>query len=413
VIAPTVMSETRSEPIRVARVITRLNIGGPSIQATRLTGALEPHGFTTTLFHGRLGDGEGDMSYLVPPGADARYLDTLCRPLSPLGDLRTLVRLYRGFRALKPAIVHTHMAKAGLLARVAAWAHNLTRGAAPRARIVHTYHGHVLDGYFSQLASNVFIALERLLARISDRIIAISPAIRYELLTTYRIGSDAQYRVVPLGFDLAPFAAVDDHARSEARRALDLPAGAPVITTVGRLTAIKQHTLFLDTFARVLKRHPGAIALVAGGGELENDLRAYAASLGIADRVRMIGWRRDLPTIYAATDVFLLTSRNEGTPVALIEAMASGVPGVSTAVGGVIDVIGGSTTGRTAAFGDAGALASAVDELLSDPQLRAEMGRNARARVLAHYDINRLVDDIATLYHELLAPSGGAGQEKE
>ena len=405
------MSETRSEPIRVARVITRLNIGGPSIQATRLTGALEPRGFATTLFHGRLGDGEGDMSYLVPPGADARYLDTLCRPLSPLDDLRTLVRLYRDFRALQPAIVHTHMAKAGLLARVAAWAHNLTRGSAPRARVVHTYHGHVLDGYFSPLATRVFITLERLLARLSDRIIAISPAIRQELLTTYRIGRDANYRVVPLGFDLAPFAAVDDRARGEARRALDLPAGAPVIATVGRLTAIKQHRLFLDAFARVLKSHPTAIALIAGGGELEDDLKAYAASLGIADRVRMLGWRRDLPTIYAATDVFLLTSRNEGTPVALIEAMASGVPGVSTAVGGVIDVIGSNDTGRTAPFGDAGALASAVSELVSDPQLRAEMGRRARARVLAHYDINRLVNDIATLYRELLTPPGGPGQE--
>ena len=298
------------------------------------------------------------------------------------------------------------MAKAGLLARIAAFAHNLTRGSAPRARVVHTYHGHVLDGYFSPLATKVFITLERLLARISDRIIAISPAIRGELLSMYRIGRDAQYRVVPLGFDLAPFAAVDDRARSAARRELNLPEGAPVIATVGRLTAIKQHGLFLDTFARVLKSHPAAIALIAGGGELEGELQASAAALGIADRVRMLGWRRDLPVIYAATDVFLLTSRNEGTPVALIEAMASGVPGVSTAVGGVIDVIGGAETGRTAPFGDADGLASAVNELLADRQLRIETGRRARERVLAHYDINRLVNDIATLYRELLVPPG-------
>jgi glycosyltransferase involved in cell wall biosynthesis len=392
-----------TQPITVARVITRLNIGGPSIQATRLTTALAAHGYATTLFHGRLGDGEGDMSYLLPAGADARFVGTLCRPLSPMDDIRTLFHLYREFRALRPAIVHTHMAKAGMVGRGAAFLYNLTRGSAPRAKVVHTYHGHVLDGYFSRLMTTVFITIERALATISDRIIAISPAIRHDLLSTYRIGRESKYRVVPLGFDLAPFAAVDDTARAAARRVLDLPDGVPVITTVGRLTAIKQHRLFLDAFTQVLAAHPDAMALIVGDGELRGDLESYAASLGIADRVRMAGWRRDLPVIYGATDVFLLTSRNEGTPVALIEAMATAVPGVSTDVGGVKDVIGGPDTGRTAPFGDAAGLARSINELLASPQLRREMGARARARVLAHYDINRLVTDIAALYDELLA----------
>jgi glycosyltransferase involved in cell wall biosynthesis len=396
------MSPTTARPV-IARVITRLNIGGPSIQAARLTSALAAHGYSTTLFHGRLGEGEGDMSYLVPAGADARFIETLCRPLSPLDDLRTLLRLYREFRALKPAIVHTHMAKAGMAGRGAAFLYNLTRGRAPRARVLHTYHGHVLDGYFGKAATSVFINLERLLAKVSDRIVAISPAIRQDLLEIYRIGREAQYRVVPLGFDLAPFAAVDDSARLDGRRALDLPAGVPVITTVGRLTAIKQHRLFLDAFKDVLAAHPEAMALIVGDGELRESLTAYASSIGVGDRVRMPGWRRDLPAIYAATDVFLLTSRNEGTPVALIEAMASGVPGVSTDVGGVSDVIGGRDTGRTAPFGDAAALAREVNELLAAPALRREIGARARARVLARYDIARLVDDIAALYTELLA----------
>lgn len=387
--------------IRVTRVITRLNIGGPSIQASRLTTALEAYGFTTTLLHGRLGDGEGDMSYLVAPGADARYIDALCRRLSPLDDLRAFVRLYRELGRIRPHIVHTHMAKAGLLARSAAAVHNLLRGSAPRARIVHTYHGHVLEGYFSPFATKVFIGLERMLARISDRIVAISPAIRSELLQTYRIGRDDQYRVVPLGFDLSPFAAVDAGARVAARRALELPADAPVISTVGRLTAIKQHRLFLETFARVLTEHPGAIALIAGGGELADDLATHATSLGVADRVRMLGWRRDLSAIYAATDVFLLTSRNEGTPVALIEAMASGVPGVSTNVGGVKDVIASPTLGLLAPDQDVHGLARHVSELLSDRPRRQDMGRAARAFVLQHFSLDRLVSDIVTLYQEL------------
>ena len=395
------MLQTPPQPV-VARVITRLNIGGPSIQAVRLTTALADR-YATTLFHGRLGEGEGDMSYLIPAGTDARFVGTLCRPLSPLDDLRSLFHLYREFRALRPSIVHTHMAKAGMLGRVAAFGYNLTRGRRPRARVVHTYHGHVLDGYFSRFATAVFIGIERMLASISDRIIAISPAIRGELLSTYRIGRDRQYRVVPLGFDLAPFAAIDNEARIEARRSLALPDDAMVVSTVGRLTAIKQHRLFLDTVKKVIAVHPRTIALIAGDGELRADLTGYAASLGISDRVRMLGWRRDLPVIYAATDVFLLTSRNEGTPVALIEAMASAVPGVSTDVGGVRDVIGGGDTGRTAPFGDADGLARSIVELLSSPALRAEMGARARGRVLAHYDINRLVGDIAMLYRELLA----------
>lgn len=391
------------EGVQVARVITRLNIGGPSIQAARLTTALQPHGFHTVLFHGRLGAGEGDMSYLLPPGADARFIPTLCRPLSPVDDLRTFVRLYREFRRTRPRIVHTHMAKAGLLGRLAAAAYNLTRRRRDRAHVIHTYHGHVLDGYFSAAATRVFITLERLLARVSDRIIAISPALRAELLEKYRIGRAAQYRVVPLGFDLSPFAAVNSATRVAARRALNIAPDAPVIVTVGRLTAIKQPRLFLEVVQRVAARHPRTIALIAGDGELRGDVEASLAELGIADRVRLLGWRRDLATIYAAADIFLLTSRNEGTPVALIEAMASGTAGVSTDVGGVMDVMGGPDTGRTAPLGDVTGLANAINELIEDAALRAAMGARARARVLERYDLARLVGDIAALYAELEA----------
>ena len=392
-----------AQHIQVARVITRLNVGGPAIQATSLSTALNDHGFRTTLFHGRLGTGEGDMSYLIQPGSETRYLPSLGRRLSPLDDLRTFIKLVGEFRRLKPAIVHTHMAKAGMLGRMAAAFYNLTRGSAPRARVVHTYHGHVLDGYFSKSATAVFIAIERVLATMSDRIVAISPAIRRELLEVYRIGRAPQYRVVPLGFDLTPFTGIDAAARAAARRTLGLPAGVPVIATVGRLTAIKQHRLFLDTVARVVQAHPDAIALIAGDGELRDDLTAYADTLRISDRVRMLGWRRDLANIYAATDVFLLTSRNEGTPVSLIEAMASGVPGVSTDVGGVKDVIGGPDTGRTAPLADPDALARAVIDLVSEPPRRLAMGERARARVIAEYDVSRLVADVAALYRELLA----------
>ena len=388
--------------MQIARVITRLNIGGPSIQAIRLTTALTAHGFETRLIHGRLGDGEGDMRYLLTPGTDLVFEPVLCRPLSPFNDVLAVVRVYQQFRRLRPAIVHTHMAKAGMVGRLAAAAYNLTRGSSPRARVVHTYHGHVLEGYFSPLMTRVFITIERALARLSDTIIAISPAIRAELLSLYKIGRADQYRVVPLGFDLREFAAIDEAARAEARRALQVPPGVPVVTTVGRLTAIKQHSLFLDVFQRVAATHNDAIALVAGDGELRAELEAQAARLGIAGQVRFLGWRRDLATIYGATDVFLLTSRNEGTPVALIEAMASGVPGVSTDVGGVKDVIDTATAGRLAPFGDVAGLANAVDGLLANETTRRSAGAEARQRVVTRFGVDRLVAEIAALYRELL-----------
>ena len=389
-------------PTPIVRIITRLNIGGPSIQATRLTGALEAHGFTTTLIHGRLGEGEGDMSYLLAPDARAIHLDSLRRPLSPLQDLRALIRIYGTLKQVRPALVHTHMAKAGLLGRLAAALYNLTRGSAPRVRVVHTYHGHVLEGYFSPLMTRIFIALERMLAHATDRIVAISPAIERELRDGFHIGRADQYRVVPLGFDLSAFAAVSDDARMQARRELNIPESAAVVTTVGRLTAIKQHRLMLDTIARAAKTNPNVLGLIAGDGELRHDLEGYAARVGIADRVRFLGWRRDLATIYAATDVFLLTSRNEGTPVALIEAMASGVPGVSTDVGGVKDVITSDAVGARVRDGDPDALAAHVVQLLADRDLRREAGRRARAAVIERYSLERLVRDINVLYRELL-----------
>ena len=387
----------------VVRIITRLNIGGPSIQATRLTSALDRYGFSTTLIHGALGPGEGDMSYLIDPSARAIHLPALRRPLAPVADLRALWRLYREIKRARPVIVHTHMAKAGLLGRVAAVAYNLTRGSQPRARIVHTYHGHVLEGYFSPLMTRVFISLERLLARVSDAIVAISPSIERELRDQFGIGRAAQYRVVPLGFDLGSFAAVDDEMRARSRRELSVAADADVVTTVGRLTAIKQHRLFLDAVSAAARSRPRLIALIAGDGELRGEIEAHAAALGLTDRVRFLGWRRDLAILYAATDVFLLTSRNEGTPVALIEAMASGVPGVSTDVGGVKDVIASETIGARLPDGDIAGLAAAIVRYLSDAGGRRAAGERARAAVLDRYSLDRLVNDINTLYRELLA----------
>jgi glycosyltransferase involved in cell wall biosynthesis len=386
--------------VRVLRLITRLNIGGPSIQAITLSERLTPRGFTTRLVHGSLGDGEGDMRYLLSPSADVEYLPRLGRELSPVDDYAAFRRVSAIVREFRPHIVHTHMAKAGAIGRAATALYNRSIPPTERARIVHTYHGHVLEGYFSPAKTSLFVGIERLLARSTDRIIAISPAIRDELLRDHRIGRPEQYRVVPLGFDLSALTAIDDQARAAARRSLGLDDRAHVIATVGRLTAIKQHHLFLETARLVAQADASALFLIAGDGELRAALEETTRDFGLADRVRFLGWQRDLATIYGASDVFLLTSRNEGTPVALIESLAAGVPGVSTDVGGVGDVLVDPSVGTRVREHDAQALAIAVDEWLrAEPRRRA--ARDAGRAVAARFGIDALTDRIAALYEEL------------
>jgi glycosyltransferase involved in cell wall biosynthesis len=390
--------------VRIARIITRLNIGGPSIQAVTLTERLSARGFDTLLIHGSLGDGEGDMRYLLAPSTRVEHVPALRRELAPASDAAAFARISSILRDFKPHIVHTHMAKAGAVGRTAAVMYNRSAAREARARIVHTYHGHVLEGYFGAVKTAVFVGVERLLARRTDRIVAISPAIRDELLREHQIGRAEQYRVVPLGFDLSALAAIDDGARQSARATLGIPPDARVVSTVGRLTAIKQHHLFLETARLIAEQDPAALFLVIGDGELRADLENAARQPGLAGRVRFLGWRRDLPAIYGATDVFLLTSRNEGTPVALIESLAAGVPGVSTDVGGVRDVLLPPDTdpvGEVAPFADAAALARSVTRLLADHSRRRSMGDRGRVLVLARYGIDRLVDDIDALYREL------------
>ena len=331
------------------------------------------------------------------------YVRSLCRPVRPLSDVVALISIYRQLCRQRPRIVHTHMAKAGTLGRLATLAYNLTLGLGRPARTVHTYHGTVLDGYFSPLVSRGVAAVERALARVTSVLIAISSRIKRDIEEVYRIGRAEQIRVVPLGFDLARFAAIDEDARALAREDLRIPPGTTVVSTVGRLTEIKQHHVFLSVAQRLAARRDPPTFLIVGDGTLRQHLEEQARALGIEDRVRFLGWRADLARIYAATNVFLLTSANEGTPVALIEAMASGVAGVSTDVGGVADVISSDALGLLAPAGDVERLSQAVAALLDDPARRAAVGAAARASVFSRYEVARLENDIVRVYRELLA----------
>ncbi len=391
---------------RVVRIITRLNIGGPSIQAITLSRELGAAGFSSLLIHGKLGEAEGDMTGLIgTDGVTMEYVDDLVRPVSPLRDLRALWRIYRALRRWRPHIVHTHMAKAGALGRLAAVAYNWTTGRSQRTRMVHTYHGHVFEGYFGGLSTKVFLAVERWLGKRSDRLIAISAQVQNDLVKTYAISDGRNVVIVPLGFKLEKLARVAPADRLRARAVLDIAPDTLVVSTVGRLTAIKQHGLLLDAFRQALARDGRLRLLIVGDGELRAELEQQVKSAGLDATVRFLGWRGDLDVIYGATDIFMLTSRNEGTPVALIEAMAAGVAAVSTDVGGVRDVITSPAEGTLVPFGDAAALTEAMLRFAGDAGLRDATGRAARASVVGRFDQSRLVGDIRRLYERMLEPA--------
>ena len=371
-------------------MITRLNVGGPAIQAVLLSTRLDPDRFESLLVAGTESAVEGNMIDLgrldSPPAL--RRVPSLGRAISPLADLRAFGTLVRVMREFQPDIVHTHLAKAGTLGRIAA-------RIAGVPIVIHTYHGTVFRGYFGSLRSRIFLAIERAVARLSTRLIAITASQRRELIEL-GIGDASKVVEIPLGLELQPF--IDAPSRVEARALLGLTPEEPVVAIVTRLVPIKDVGLFLQAVARLALP---ATALIVGDGELRADLEAEAARLGIAASCRFLGWRRDVGSVYASADVVVLTSRNEGSPVSMIEAMAAGRAVVCTDVGGVRDVVTSGKTGILVPCGDADAVARAIDGLLTDPAARERLGAEARRAVFPRYDVSRLLTDITTLYSAL------------
>ncbi|HLF99951.1 MAG TPA: glycosyltransferase family 4 protein [Acidimicrobiia bacterium] len=367
-----------------------MNVGGPALQVVGLHDGLDPDRFEQRLLTGTPEPGEEDYLALRAPHVAAHIVPGLGRSLRTGGDALALVALAREIRAFRPDIVHTHTAKAGVLGRVAA-----ILGRVPGR--VHTFHGHLLHGYFSPRATRAVIRVERTLARRTSRLIAVGHQVRDDLLDA-GIGREDQYTVVPPGIrtERAP-------SRPEAREALRLPHDRPVVAFVARLTAIKRPDRFVGVAARVIEARPDALFLIAGEGDELEQTRRAAHPLG--DSVRFLGWRGDVETIYAAADVTVLTSDNEGMPVSLIEAAAAGCPAVTTRVGSADEVVLDGVTGVVTGADEQG-LADAVVKLLGDFVLRAQMGRAARAHAQKHFSRERLVRDITNIYEAVAVEKG-------
>jgi glycosyltransferase involved in cell wall biosynthesis len=389
--------------LTIARLIARLNVGGPATQAILMTEAFRKKGYRALLLTGEVPPGEGSMEYLAHErGVLPIKISKLSRKISAAADVKSFWRLIRLFRRERPTILHTHTAKAGTLGRLAAMA----TGVPVR---VHTFHGHVFSGYFSPALTRIFLAIERFLGRHTDCIVAISPSQRRELVETYRIAPWDKVVTIPLGFDLDRFLRLNGPGGS-IRAAAGCAREAALVGWVGRMTAIKGPALFLESALRISAALPLVQFVMTGDGELREDCEARIRQAGLHGKVVFAGWKRDLTQVYADLDLLLLTSINEGTPLALLEAMASGRPFIATDVGGVRDLMIGTARKQEGwerfdngilVPRDSRRIAEAAQYLLLRPELRREMGGAGREFVRNRYSCNRLADDLENLYLQL------------
>lgn len=392
------MTPSPCSPIKVLRIITRLNVGGPAIHAILLTSGLNKEPFHPLLLTGQEEAAEGNMLDLAAArGVKPILVPELSREVSPDRDLAALLKLLRFIKKEKPSIVHTHMAKAGTLGRLAA-------KIAGVPLIFHTYHGHIFHSYFSPIKARVFVGIERVLGRFTDTIIVVGERQRQEI-AAYGIAPIQKLAAIPLGLELEPFLVAEGH-RGELRQELGLGAQTPLVGIVARLVPIKAHEYFLQAARLVREEIGGAKFLVVGDGERRGELEGLAESLGLKGEVLFLGWRRDLPRVYADLDVVVLSSLNEGSPVSLIEALAAARPVVATDVGGVGEVVVDGETGLLVPPKDAAALAQAILTLLADPQRGRRLGLVGRQRVYPQHAAERLVHDIEKLYRSRLAAKG-------
>ena len=403
------------ERIRVLRMIARLNIGGPAIHVHLLTTRMNPLTFQTLLVTGSISSQEGDMSYLFEDDDNKPLvIPELQRDISLLLDIQAMFRIFRILNRFRPHIVDTHTAKAGFSARFAVLIYNVLFR--QHVSIVHTFHGHVFEGYFSRAKSRMFVWIERQIARLTNVIIAISPIQRQELVERYRIAPASKVRTIELGFDLTPFI----HCREKAgvfRQQLRVDERTVLIGIVGRLVPIKHHELFLNAAARLKARWKDRDLrfVIVGDGECRNELERRVRQMGLSEQVVFSGWIRDIPSVYADLDILALTSLNEGTPFSIIEAMAARVPVVATCVGGVPDLLGTPNLpifeGEFAVC-DRGLLCRSNDPegfcrallfvLNETGETREHRISNARDYAVHRYSEDRLLRDIERLYLELM-----------
>jgi glycosyltransferase involved in cell wall biosynthesis len=392
---------------RVLRILNRLIIGGPAINATYLTKFMAPE-YETMLVIGGKDDHEQDATHLTERlGIEPVVVPEMLRAISPAQDRAAYKKIKALIKDFKPDIVHTHAAKSGAIGRLAASACNVPV-------IVHTFHGHVFHSYFSKWKSSAFINVERYLARKSSGIIAISDIQKGELADIYKICAADKIQIIPLGLDLDKFAEHQDQKRIEFRAKYDIADDEVAVGIIGRIVPVKNHTLFVAAAAKMLQQTKQKIRfIIIGDGDMRPQLETEFKAAGVDyayypqekrhAQAICISWQTEMDVVLAGLDIVALTSHNEGTPVSLIEAQAASRPLVSTNVGGVADVVLDGQTGFITPPGEVGPFADALVRLADDAILRKQLGEKGKVHVKELYSYQRLVGDMKAYYNRLLA----------
>ena len=395
------MTAAAAQRLSIVHAIARLNVGGAARHVIELAARQRERGHDVVIVAGTLAEGEESMEYVAHDlGVPVVRLPALQRELSPVADITAVREIRRTVTRRRADVLHTHTAKAGATGRIAA---SLGRGEWPRAT-VHTFHGHVLSGYFGTRRERVFIQVERLLARRTGAIVAVSNEVRDDLVRL-GVAPTEQIVVIAYGFDLSGLSRADDTERAELRAAIELPAGGFVVGWAGRLTAIKRPRDLVRTLADLVSLRTEAYLVVVGDGPERDGVEQLAAALGVGDRCRFLGYRRDMHRWYGTFDAFLLTSENEGAPVVAIEALASACPVVATNAGGTATVVRDGSSGYLAPVGDTRALAARLHELATTPGLARSLGDAGALDVRVRFTSEAMEDAVDDLYGRLLAGS--------
>jgi glycosyltransferase involved in cell wall biosynthesis len=374
--------------IKIMRIIARMNVGGPAVQVSGLMRGLSSHDFDHRLYTGYCAEDEADYIKEQAPDVKAIQLDGLGRKVNLGTDFLILFKLIREIRSFKPDVIHTHTAKAGVIGRLASIfsLHSSFR--------VHTFHGHLLSGYFSSVKTRLVVLIERVLALQTHILVSVGEKVRDELLAK-KIGNFSKFRIFPPGLVLKTLI-----TRDSALTSLGLDSTYIYVSFIGRITQIKRPDRFLEMVELVYRKNNNVKFLVAGGGDLLDVCQKTASDKALP--VIFIGWRSDIENVIYDSDIVVLTSVNEGTPISLIQAGLAGKPTVSTNVGSVKEIVLDGKTGLITELTPE-SISIAIDILIKDKALRNRFGLAAKAHTQANYSVNRLIQDHAELYKNLIS----------
>ena len=381
------MKKPTSGPIRVMRIIARMNVGGPAVQVSGLMRGFNSIEFDHRLYTGFCAADEADYLETVTTDVKATRIEGFGRRVSLGGDVKAFITLVKEIRSFKPHVIHTHTAKAGFLGRIAS-----VISLQPSIR-VHTFHGHLLNGYFGQFKRTLVVIAEKVLAFFTHQLLAVGDKVRQDLLQA-GIGNAKKFGLMPPGLSIGQLP-----NKKDAQESYQLTSDVLQCAFIGRVTQIKRPDRFLDVVSEINKRGVELNFFMAGDGELLEQCRERIAREDLP--VTVLGWQSDIEKVLSAADMVVLTSDNEGTPLSLIQAGMAGLPVVTTRVGSVPEVVLDGTTGIITDL-VVNEIADALEKLAKDAGLRTSMGTAAQEFTLAHFGVERLVHDHEELYKKLL-----------